>query len=61
VEKALTKGGLMIKKRRTVYILIVLAVLLSIATYLGFVYWPFQAKERPTMVYFYSGADPTAR
>jgi flagellar basal body-associated protein FliL len=54
VEKT-SEGDPMIKKRRTIYILIVLAVLLSIATYLGFVYWPFQAQERPTMVYFYSG------
>jgi len=55
VEKASTKGDPMIKKRRTIYILIVLAVLLGIAAYLGFVYWPLQAKERPTLVYFYSG------
>lgn len=44
----------MLKKRRTIYILILLAVLLGIAAYLGFLYWPFQAKERPTLVYFYS-------
>jgi flagellar basal body-associated protein FliL len=54
VEKT-SEGDPMIKKRRTIYILIVLAVLLGIAAYLGFVYWPFQAQERPTMVYFYSG------
>jgi hypothetical protein len=55
VEKALAEGDPMIKKRRTIYTLIVLAVLLGIAAYLGFVYWPLQAKERPTLVYFYSG------
>ena len=45
----------MVKKRRTTYILISLAVLLGIAGYLAFVYWPFGANERPTVVYFYGG------
>ena len=45
----------MVKKRHTIYILISLAVLLGIAAYLAFVYWPFGVRERPTVVYFYAG------
>ena len=45
----------MIKKRRTIYIVILLAGLLSVAAYLSFVYWPFRVEEGPTLVYFYAG------
>ena len=45
----------MMKKQRTVYILISLAALLGVAAYFGFGYGPSQARERPTLVYFYSG------
>ncbi len=43
------------KKRYIIYTLILLAVLLGIAAYQGFVYWPFGEQERPTLVYFYAG------
>ncbi len=45
----------MIMKRRTIYLLLLLAGLLAAVVYLGFVHWPFQAQERPILIYVYSG------
>jgi hypothetical protein len=49
------EGNLMAWKRRFIYILLFLAVLLGVAAYASFVYLPVQDKERPTLVYFYAG------
>ena len=45
----------MIKTKRTVLILPVLAALLIAAALFAFVLRPFQVGERPTLVYFYYG------
>jgi hypothetical protein len=45
----------MINKGRTICVFALVAILLSVAVYLGFTYRPSQARERPSVVYFYSG------
>lgn len=45
----------MIERRRTIYVLILLAFVLGVTAYVAFARWPSQAKDIPTLVYFYSG------
>ena len=55
VGKSSREEGPMVKKRCAIYILFLLAGLSVVAAYVGFTHWPFQAQERPTLVYFYAG------
>jgi ABC-type transporter Mla subunit MlaD len=43
------------KRRRVIYILFLLVGLLVVVAYVVFAHWPSQAKERPTLTYFYAG------